>query len=250
VVETLLATLRLVQREPVSERLGFLGLGSIGTATLRLALRVLDPPAELLLCDVPRVRPHLEELVREARAAGFTGPVRIVESRGAVPAEFYEATTIVGATNVGGLLDLARVAPGTVIVDDSEPHCFDPAEAIDRFESHRDILFTIAGVLLSPTPVMKLRWAPDRFRHLLGELRLTGEDAFAIPGCTLSGLLTMRVPDLPVTLGFVDGEAAHAHHRAVHDHGFTARMPRTSDGYVLAPAAIAEFAAKFGGAAS
>jgi hypothetical protein len=247
VVETLLATLRLAHREPSGERLGFLGLGSIGTATLRLALRVLDPPAEILLCDVPRVRPHLDALVREARDAGYTGPIRIAESHGAVPPALYGATTIIGATNVGGLLDIARVAPGTVIVDDSEPHCFDPAEAIARFEAYRDILFTIAGVLLSPTPVVKLRWAPERFRHLMRDLRFHPEDAFAIAGCTLSSLLTLRVGDLPATLGLVDGPAAQAHYQAIHDHAFTARMPRTSDGYVLPPDATAAFTAKFGG---
>ncbi|MEU8180867.1 amino acid adenylation domain-containing protein [Micromonospora sp. NPDC049047] len=247
VVETLLATLRLVQREPSGERLGFLGLGSIGTATLRLALRVLDPPAEILLCDVPRVRPHLAALVREARDAGYTGPIRVVESHGAIPPELYEATTIIGATNVGGLLDIARVAPGTIVVDDSEPHCFDPAEAIARFEAHRDVLFTIAGVLLSPTPVVKLRWAPERFSHLMHDLRFTPEDAYAIAGCTLSSLLTLRVDDLPATLGLVDGTAAEAHHRAIHEHAFTARMPRTSDGYVLSPEGMAAFATKFGG---
>ena len=132
---------RLAGRELHEERIGFLGLGSIGTATLSLMLRCLPHPAEITLCDLHRSvnTERARELVRNA---GFQGTVRIMESRPCVPADFYESTLIVGATNVPEVLDVRQIRPGTMIVDDSGPHCYSVPEAIRRLETEQDILFT------------------------------------------------------------------------------------------------------------
>src|SRR5262249_23993937 len=52
-------------RDPAAEHAGFLGLGSVGLATLRLMLGCLPHPAELTLCDVYSKRQALLELRRE-----------------------------------------------------------------------------------------------------------------------------------------------------------------------------------------
>ncbi len=100
---------------------------------------VLPHPAEILLCDVYAKRQTLEILAQSLRDhARFQGRIRIVTAEPNVPAAFYEATLIVGATNVPDILDVSCLQPGTLIVDDSAPHCFNPKEAVERFGRHRD----------------------------------------------------------------------------------------------------------------
>ena len=70
-------------RDLPRERVGFVGLGSVGTAALRTLLRCLPHPAEIRLCDVYRKRDALVELRRELiEALGYGGPVQILEARG------------------------------------------------------------------------------------------------------------------------------------------------------------------------
>src|SRR5262249_14127355 len=70
-------------RHPSRERLGFLGLGSIGTAALRTLLRCLPHPEEIRLCDVYGKRDVLLGLRCELiESLGYRGVVRVLESRG------------------------------------------------------------------------------------------------------------------------------------------------------------------------
>ena len=109
-------------RALAGEHVGFIGLGSVGLATLRLLLSCLPHPARLSLCDVYSKQEILESLRRElSDELGYGGEVRLLVSRHEVPAELYEASLIVGATNVAEILDIDRVAPGTIVVDDSAP---------------------------------------------------------------------------------------------------------------------------------
>ena len=109
-------------RALAGEHVGFIGLGSVGLATLRLLLSCLPHPARLSLCDVYSKQEILESLRRElSDELGYGGEVRLLASRHEVPAELYEASLIVGATNVAEILDIDRVAPGTIVVDDSAP---------------------------------------------------------------------------------------------------------------------------------
>ncbi len=122
-------------RDLAGEHVGFIGLGSVGLATLRLLLSCLPHPARLSLCDVYSKWESLESLRRELIGElGYRGEVRLLASRREVPAELYDASLIVGATNVADILDIDRVAPGTIVVDDSAPHVFDSEAALRRFD--------------------------------------------------------------------------------------------------------------------
>ena len=171
--------------------MGFLGLGSIGRTTLRLMLQCLPHPKEIMLCDVYSKLDALAAMRQElATDFGFRGVVRLSGSRFEVPAELYEATLIIGATNVPELLDIRRVHPGTMLVDDSGPHCFAVAEAVQRFQEHEDILFTAGGMLRSPHPIRQLRYVPRPMEHILPATNmapLAGYHPFQITGCVLSG---------------------------------------------------------------
>jgi predicted amino acid dehydrogenase len=248
-----LAIKRVIQeggRDLAQERVGFLGLGSIGRTSLRLMLSCLPHPAEIRLCDVYDKRDLLEEARREIVSEfGFRGTVQVVESRADVPPEFYDSTLIVGATNVPDILDIARVKPGTMIVDDSGPHCFAPQQAIGRFREQDDILFTAGGVLRSPHPMTRLIYLPrqaEPFIQASHREALMSYNPFDITGCVLSSLFSSRFADLNPTVGLVDVGSCFQHYDRLGQLGFRA-ADLHCEGYVLPETSIGNFRQRFGG---
>jgi aryl carrier-like protein len=218
---------------------GFLGMGSIGLTSLYLMLHTLPHPAEILLCDVYQKYRDLETIRQTViESFGFQGRVRIAASSGAeVPLAFYASTLIVGATNVPDILDIDRVRPGTLIVDDSAPHCFSPARAIHRFEQHRDLLFTEGGALRSPEPIRELRYVPSSADQTMTVQQLDAtfrrHQPDDIMGCTLSSLLSSRFQQLQPTIGLVDYRTSYQHYAVLRQLGFAAARLQCDD-YVLA----------------
>ncbi len=216
-----------------AERVGFVGLGSVGVATLQLLLSCLPHPAELTLCDVYSKQDDLRALQAElVDELGYRGPVRLVASRKEVPAELYEATLIVGATNVPEILDVDRVAPGTILVDDSAPHLFSTEAALRRFHERGDLLATEGGVLASKeilsTTVHVPAWLDASLRTPLLSL-LAASDPRQITGCVVSGLLSARFAHLPPTLGLIDRHTAGRHYATLDDLGFEAARLHLDD---------------------
>jgi hypothetical protein len=254
VAAVVLATSRILQaggRELAQERVGFLGLGSIGRASLRLMLRCLPHPSEIMLCDLYRQRESLRELEQQlVGELGFRGAVRVLASPGAVPAEFYAATLIVGATNVPEVLDLTRVQSGAMIVDDSGPHCFAVREAVERFQRQADILFTEGGVLRAPSPISQVRALPRRAaRDPIYVEAVSKHNPFHITGCVLSGLLSSCYEDLKPTVGLVEDSASWRHYEQLGQLGFQAAGLHCQ-GYELAEGSIRHFRQRFGGVAN
>jgi amino acid adenylation domain-containing protein len=196
-------------RHLAGERVGFLGLGSIGRTTLHLMLHVLPHPTEILLCDIYAKRHRLDALAQALReSTGFQGSIRIVTADPNVPEAFYEATLIVGATNVPDILDVARLQPGTLVVDDSAPHCFDAEYAVQRCLQQRDILMTEGGLVRLPHPLHEVRYVPHVVEQTMTvqqfDTLFARHDPHEIMGCTFSSLLSARLAHLPPTVGFVD----------------------------------------------
>ena len=123
---------------------------------------------------------------------GFKGTVRLESTLGRLPEAVYDASFIFGATNVPGILDINRVKPGTLIVDDSFPPCFRVFEAIKRIETRHDILFTTGGLIRFPDEIRETIYLPSATVDLLEEiganqlLALAGRNPFEITGCILS----------------------------------------------------------------
>ncbi len=239
-------------RDLRGERVAFLGLGSVGTATLRLMLQCLPHPREIALCDVYSKLAGLEALAHELEQTwGYRGTVRILEAQTAAPPQIYESTLIVGATNVSNILDVDRLQPGTLLVDDSAPHCFDPALATARFEERGDILFTEGGVLRSPAPIGAAKYLPqvaEAHMDAAALERFAQHDPWHIMGCVFSGLLSTRYPDLTPTVGMIDPRAASLHYSRLDQLGFLAARLHCEH-YVLPETAIANFRRRFGGGA-
>jgi amino acid adenylation domain-containing protein len=254
VVLAIRRTLQEGGRDIRRESVGFLGLGSIGVSCLRLMLRCLPHPAEITLCDVYRKRASLaamgQQLITDLAFKGF---IRIAESQAEIPGEFYRSTLIIGATNVPNLIDLTRVQPGTLIVDDSAPHCFDLTHAMERFQHHRDILFTEGGVLRSPRANSERRYLPPYAEEAMnGTLAkaVFAYDPFEITGCVLSSLLSARFPELQPILGIPEGSACFQHYEMLHRLGFGASNLHCSgelgEPYVLTEESIRDFRSRFG----
>jgi hypothetical protein len=235
------------------ERVAFVGLGSVGTSVLRLMLRCLPHPAEIRLCDVYGKRDELAALRGEVGDLGYAGPVHLCEARGAVPPDVYEATLIVGATNAPDILDVDRLQPGTLIVDDSAPHCFRPDKALRRLRDEGDLLFTEGGTLSAPKAIRQTVYLPPALelvaRAVPRDLLPVITDPTQITGCIISSLLSTRFPHLPPTLGLVDGATSLAHYEKLTELGFDA-APLHCESMVLDAAAVATFRARFGGAAA
>jgi hypothetical protein len=252
-VSTVVLTVERILREGgkslAEENVAFLGLGSIGYTTLRLLLRSLPHPKSITMCDVYSKLDHLkkvrDDLIHDLK---FEGSIQIVESNGKVPREFYDAGLVVGATNVPDVLDIEHLKPGTLIVDDSGPHCFSPAKAIQRFEAHEDILFTAGGVLRLPQPFQRTLYLPQRVQEQMRPAALEAlskYNPFNMGGCVLSGLLTACYEDLKPTLGIVDDASCKLQYQLLQQLGYQAAGLHCR-GYTLPEESVRRFRKRFG----
>jgi len=231
------------------EKVGFIGLGSVGISTLRLMLKSLPHPREIILCDVYNKRDFLAQIREElVTKLGFSGKVLIAASQAELPPEIYDATLIVGATNAPNVLDIKRVKPGTIIVDDSAPHCFAPEEAIARFKQQEDILFTEGGVLRSPLPLTELRYLPSRVEQAMSysqKQATFNRNPANITGCVLSSLLSSRLEKIEPTVGIYEGQKSILHYQTLTELNFDGADLHCGE-YALDESSIQNFRHRFG----
>ncbi len=229
--------LREAARSITEETLAFIGLGSIGLSALRLMLRRLPHPRRIVLCDLFSRNARLAEVGHEIRTV-FGGEVELAEAgEGTVPDAIYQTTLIVAATNVPDVMDVSRLRPGTIIVDDSAPHCFDPERALDRMRGAADVLCIEGGELHSPEPMTDLRYVPSWAAREAGYDRMRswfGHNQHTIGGCVLSSLLTARFAEIPATVGPADVGIAERNHDLLGRLGFTASRPELEDNVLTA----------------
>ncbi|MBM7119162.1 AMP-binding protein [Archangium primigenium] len=228
-----------------------LGAGSIGTAILRLLRRTLPAPRSLRLCDVPARREHLSRLVEELSAEpGGPGALEVTLVSGdGLPDEVYASSLVLCATNVPGLLDVHRLRPGTLVVDDSAPHCFEPRRAIRRFQEKRDVLFSEAGALRSHRPIGEIReltFATGWDQRIRAALRLLHPTEDTLMGCVFSSILSSRFEDAPCLVGTPGLRDLELHYRKLRELRFEAARPYVED-YLLDDDLVGMFRARFGG---
>jgi predicted amino acid dehydrogenase len=217
IVLTAISAARAAARKLTNETIAFVGLGAIGTATLRLLSDRPIHPRRLILCDVPAKARELERLADEIRTNfGYRGDIEIVAAQGTVPADVYRSTFIIGATNVPGVLEIDRLAPGTIVVDDSFPHCFDLEQAIGRMASRGDVLLVDGGLVSPPGTIEWTVNLPAGIAAVLGhhpEASLL-PGSTSITGCILSSLLAQHDGAL-ATAGPVSAATCRDHWRTL-----------------------------------
>lgn len=215
-VEGILAT---AEKKIEEQHVAFVGLGSIGRGTLDLMLEVIGQPKAITLCDFYGKNAQLETLRDQLLLSGYEGEITIAKANGGLPEEVYAASLIIGATSVPGIIDVAKLKPGTLLVDYSFPNAFNPIEAIQRLEKDGDILFTTGGQLTLPEEIKETLYLPDSVQSLIESFdpnhlqSLLGRNPNEITGCVLACLLTGMAEEVKVTLGPVKSEDSLAHYR-------------------------------------
>ncbi len=220
VVRTVEAALAATERSLAGRGLAVVGLGSIGFSALRLLLdRTERPPARLVLCDVPAAAPRLAEHATRLRADGFAGTIEVSPSTPGIAPAGYTAEVIIAATSAATEpIEVDRLAPGTIVVDDSFPPAVDTGRALERMRRDRDILVVGGGLL----------HVGETERDIPGDLPPVPVDGavLGLPGtiasCRLESLLWAAVPGLPLVHGLVDDPTAAAYARALTGAGITA----------------------------
>jgi amino acid adenylation domain-containing protein len=233
------------------ERVGFLGVGPIGRAAMELMLVSLPHPQELLICDLYASPQALVEIEQAVRQLDFQGTITLLPAAGKdldLPDAFYTSSLVIGTTNVPDILNVARLAPGTLLIDDTLPHAFSVPQAINRLESRGDLLFSEGRMLQLPQPGKRLSYLPPRWEKAMTEQALRqfqAHDPLLMPGCIVSCMLTGHSSDLPPTIGAIEHATSMNYYRHLLDLGFVA-APLACDGYTLPAPRLARFREQFG----
>ncbi|MEU3145052.1 MULTISPECIES: hypothetical protein [unclassified Streptomyces] len=167
--------------------------------------------------------PRLNALGRRLRKRGLVGAAgfEVVESERVLPDAVHGADLLVTAVSAAAaVLDVDRLRPGAVVVDDSFPHCFDTGRALTRMRERKDVLVLGGGLLhVGPTD-----------REVAGDL----PDAAAagclaqpwieetLASCRSESLLHAAGHGLPLVHGLVDAGVALAYWDAVERAGVSA----------------------------
>jgi amino acid adenylation domain-containing protein len=251
VVETML---RHGGRRMADETLGCLGVGSVGRASLHLLLTKLPHPRGLVLCD-PYAQPgKVEQVADEVRTTlGYKGDIRVIGGTSTLPDEFYEATLISADTNAPDIVDVARLKPGTMLVDDSIPPCYDRGDALARVAERADLLFAQGDVVRTSMPMGKLLHLPPMLDQLVGsegidEFMRTTPDASSpvdITSSVLSSLLAGQVEGIVPTVGPSDPGRCDKQIDTLRELGFEGSPPQC-DGEFLPEESVVRFREQFG----
>ncbi|MFV2087857.1 amino acid adenylation domain-containing protein [Micromonospora sp. LOL_021] len=232
VVLTTLAALAAAGRGLTAGPLAVVGLGSIGRSALELLLRHGGPhPPQIVLADLPGSRRRLAGYPDRLRRLGYRGELIWADSTPAgstpavaaatVAAPVYAAATVVAAVSASSeIVDVDRLRPGTVLVDDSFPYCVNPAAALRRMRRTGDVLVVGGGLLACGTVRRDL---PAGLPPVaVAGYAARGALPDAVASCQVESLLQAARPDLPLVHGLVEPELAGAYWSAARAAGLTA----------------------------
>ncbi len=251
VIQNLENMLETAGRYPGWEHLAVLGVGSIGQGCLALMLEVLPHPRSLTLCDVFAKQDEVKALAKKLRDLhGFRGSIRVLHSDRGLPDGLYEATTILTAVSVPDVIDVTRLRPGTIIVDDSYPPGFPLEKAIRRSEDEADLFFSNAGMTRLPDPIRETVFLPPGAEAVVARLgdaafrRELTRDPRELTGCILSSLLTDRHEGFSATVGLATLDDLRSHYQGLQRLGITAARPQCGT-YFVPEDVVNRFRAKF-----
>jgi len=216
VLQTYRRAVESLDLDPTRGRMVILGAGSVGAAFGRLIAREELLPAELVLVDKPDRSRRVEELADELAESGLTTRVDLTDRDGQLPSHSlcYDAQFLISAVSTPNVIDIERVAPQTVLVDDSQPNCWSRELAWRRVNRSADIAPCEAG-LVDAACIDYWAYFPFRF---------ASQDPAAgtsVTWCCLAeGLAMGHEPSLPPTVGEPDTAALAQYLGAFEQLGF------------------------------
>ena len=239
VVSNSLALWRQAGVRVSDETLAMIGLGSIGEASLELLLQVLEPanhPRRLWLCDRLGSEERLHNLAQNLRLnTAYVGEIVTSMTRTQLPRKMYQARLMIAAVSSARVLEIDLLEPGTLLVDDSFPHCFDVAAAQARMQKQQDVLIAGGGLMGVPCPSREIYLPIDH-----PGIKAALNNSFlphSLPGCQLESLLLAVRSDLPQTLGLVQASQAHQYLKVIAELGLSTVSPHL-EGFVFSEALI------------
>ncbi len=220
VFETYLRTLNDLDIDPSDSRMVVLGAGSVGAAFARLLLQQSRCPQKLLLVDKPSRKEHLISVCQSLQEYTTNTEIsfELTESSGELLPDSicYDCSFLVTAVSTANVVDINRVAPKTVLIDDSQPYCWDREQAWQRCRTHHDIVPCEAG-LIDCRSIGYL----SRFPFDFAEQDQDGASSTSW-SCLAEGLLLALQSDLPTTIGEPSIESILRYHKAFGHFGFGA----------------------------
>ena len=183
--------------EPSAGSMAILGMGSVGGGFARLLADAPSVPRHVTLVDTPRREKHLEDFARELGSSGrFSVSYELTDRHGVlIPGSAcYNSQFLVSAVSTPEVVDVRHVAPGTILIDDSQPYCWSRERAWERCSTRLDIVPCEAGLI----DVGSLGYRS----HFPFDFADQGAGGSRTAWCCLTeGLLQALNPALPATLG-------------------------------------------------
>lgn len=205
-------------RKLSDEIIAFVGLGSIGSATLSLMLSVLPHPSKIYLCDVPSRIDRLHKIQQYIKEhLQYKGIVDVVSSDKKRDIVMYkDSTLIIGATNCPNIITPNLLRSGTIIIDDSMPSVVDFTLCMDRWQKQSDLLVLYGGKLLLPQKI-DFTYTNDRMFLEFKQYFYNWHNImpYEIMGCTISSILPLHISSLKPTLGSVSLDQSIAYYHGI-----------------------------------
>ncbi len=220
VFETYRRTLTDLEIDPTDSTMVVLGAGSVGGAFARLMLQQSRCPKKLVLVDKPSRQEHLISVCQSLQE--YTSKTEIsfelTESSGELLPDSicYDCTFLVTAVSTANVVDINRVAPRTVLIDDSQPYCWDREQAWQRCRTDHDIIPCEAGLIDCSNIGYRSRFPFD-----FAEQDQYGASSTSW-SCLAEGLLLALQSDLPTTIGEPSIESILKYHKAFQHYEFGA----------------------------
>ncbi|WP_143059911.1 hypothetical protein [Burkholderia contaminans] len=199
--------------------LGIVGVGSVGAGVARLLAHSTrtSKPAELILVDTQQQQDRLHVVAREVAACSpIRVSVEVLPTRHALPTDsrcYRDANVIISAVSTPSILDIDLVRPGTILIDDSQPYCWDRDMAWSRVQARGDILPCDAGLVdvgeIAYRSFFPFDFADDH-----------GQGSVISWSCLAEGLLRASLPWLASNVGEADVAQLLAYERAFDDMKF------------------------------
>jgi predicted amino acid dehydrogenase len=197
VLRTWLRAVNDLNMVPAGETMTVIGLGSVGGAFVELLTRQDQLPRCLVLVDRPSRQEHVERLAERLRQqTRMQVVVEFTTSAGQIEptSRAYRSNYLITAVSTPYLIDIGRLAPGTILIDDSQPYCWCRRQAWERCRQRRDIAPCEAGLVDCGSIGYRSFFDFDFADHG----RLGSNTSWS---CLAEGLLRSLQRDLPSTLG-------------------------------------------------
>lgn len=220
VLQTYRRTLAELALEPSKGTMAILGVGSVGWGFARLLAESPAVPRHITLVDTPRCAEKLEEFATILRGYGrFTVECESTDRHGVLSpsSACYNSQFLVSAVSMPDVIDISQVAPGTVLIDDSQPYCWSRTQAWERCRTQLDIVPCEAGLIDVGSLGYRSHF-PFDFADQAAEGSRT---AWC---CLTEGLLQALEPQLPATLGEPTAATLEAYLGAFEQHGLQSAM--------------------------